>query len=78
MQNSAVDYLSDSLKVNSQDYYLGILTIPNKKEDQSSQLIKQEIIKKTVITEGKYIYIQFNHADLRREKERCMYLHIYR
>jgi hypothetical protein len=68
MKNSAVDYLSDSLKVNSQDSYLGTLTIPNTNADQSSQLMKQEILKNTLITAGKYIYIQFNHADLRREK----------
>ena len=37
--------------------------------------MKQEILKKTLITAGKYIYIQFNHADLRREKrEACIYV----
>jgi hypothetical protein len=46
MKNSAVDYLSGSLKVNSYYYYLGILTIPNKKADQNSQLMKQDILKK--------------------------------
>lgn len=54
---------------------MSTLTIPNTNADQSSQLMKQEILKKTLITAGKYIYIQFNHADLRREKrETCIYI----
>lgn len=37
--------------------------------------MKPEILKKTLITAGKYIYIQFNHADIRREKrEACIYI----
>jgi len=49
------------------------LTIPNTNADQSSQPMKQEILKKTLITAGKYIYIQSNHTDLRREKrEACI------
>ena len=79
MKNSAVDYLSGSLKVKFILLLFGH-TDNSKQESRSKQSANEAryFKKKTVITAGKYIYIQFNHADLRREKQRYMYLHIYR
>jgi hypothetical protein len=37
--------------------------------------MRQEILKKTLITAGKHIYTQFNLADVRRGKrEACIYI----